>query len=64
MTRCRDVLLEINKEDVSQLPLADIPKVLERAKRPICIKFERVIAVPNFADVARDSRKVVFSKKH
>ena len=53
-----DVLVEVNKEDVSQMPLEDIPRVLERAKRPITIKFERRITTLNFSDVARDPRKL------
>jgi hypothetical protein len=52
------VLLEINGEDVSQSALADIPRVLERTKRPMTIKFERVIMSLEFEDVVRDPRKL------
>jgi hypothetical protein len=52
------VLLEINGEDVSQTALADIPRVLERTKRPMTIKFERVIMSLHFEDVVRDPRKL------
>ena len=53
-----DLVLEINNEDVSDLSLLDIPKVIERAKRPVTIKFERGNMELEFVDVVRDPRKL------
>lgn len=50
--------MEINGEDVSNIALAELPKVIERAKRPVTIKFERGSMEMEFADVARDPRKL------
>jgi hypothetical protein len=50
--------LEINGEDVSNITLSELPKVIERAKRPVTIKFERGNMEMEFADVARDPRKL------
>lgn len=54
----RDVLREINSDDVSQMPLSDIPRVLGAAKRPVCMKLERAVMALTFADTVRDPRKV------
>jgi hypothetical protein len=54
----RDLVLEINGEDVSNLSLSELPKVIERAKRPVTIKFERGNMEMELADVARDPRKL------
>lgn len=51
-------MLEINKEDVSQLALKEIPRILAGAKRPVTMKFERAIMNLTFADTVRDPRKV------
>ena len=51
-------MLQINGEDVSQMALAEIPRVLTTAKRPVCIKFERAVLRLTFADTVRDPRKV------
>jgi hypothetical protein len=51
-------VLEINAEDVSNLSLSELPKVIERAKRPVTIKFERGTMEMELADVARDPRKL------
>lgn len=55
---CRDVLLEVNGEDVSQLPLSEIPRVLGAAKRPVTLKFERAAMSLSYVDIVRDPRKV------
>jgi len=53
-----DLVLEINGEDVSRISLNEMPKKIEKAKRPIVVKFERVGMDLSFADVASDPRKV------
>lgn len=57
-TPCRDLLLEVNKEDVSQMSLKEIPRRIEQATRPITIKLERIVMELDFLDVVRDPRKV------
>lgn len=51
-------MLEINGDDVSQMTLSEIPRVLAVAKRPVSMKFERVALSLTFTDTARDPRKV------
>jgi hypothetical protein len=55
---CSDIVLAINDDDVSDLPLSELPKVIERAKRPITMKLERGNMELAFSDVVRDPRKV------
>lgn len=55
---CRDLVLEINGEDVSSIALSDLPKVIEKAKRPVTIKFERGNLEFDFVDVVLDPRKL------
>ena len=55
---CRDLLLEVNQEDVSQMSLRDIPRRIEQAARPITIKLERIVMELDFLDVLKDPRKV------
>ncbi len=52
------MVMYINGESVSELSLEDIPKVIERAKRPLTIKFERCKVDISFLDVVCDQRKV------
>jgi hypothetical protein len=54
----RDLLLEVNQEDVSKMSLRDIPRRIEQAARPITIKLERIVMEIDFLDVLRDPRKV------
>eukprot|EP01041_Mallomonas_annulata_P005499 gene5499-11072_t len=53
-----DLILEINGEDVSRISLNELPKRIEKAKRPIVIKFENVSMDITFADVVSDPRKM------
>jgi hypothetical protein len=50
---------QINGEDVSELNLEAIPKIIEKSKRPITIKFERYQSDITFHDVVCDPRKVL-----
>ena len=60
----RDLLLEVNNEDVSQMSLRDIPRRIEQATRPITIKLERIVMELDFLDVLRDPRKVSYSEHY
>lgn len=43
---------------MSNIALSELPKVIEKAKRPVTIKFERGNLEFDFADVVRDPRKL------
>lgn len=58
MIKKGDLILEINNEDVSRVSLSELPKRIEKAKRPIAIKFERVCMDLTFAEVVCDPRKM------
>jgi GTP cyclohydrolase I len=55
---CRDLLLEVNGEDVSRMSLREIPTRIEQAARPLTLKLERVVVQVQFLEVLRDPRKV------
>lgn len=53
-----DMVLEINGEDVTELNLDTIPRIIEKAKRPMTVKFERLTTELSLLEVVCDPRKM------